>query len=90
LSIGAASDLTGSALNLHVAPAPAASAAAASSKGAGWSAFQMSLLGTSERDISQWEDAMTKELASLMQAVDQVFTDWGSAVLNPGEPATSR
>jgi hypothetical protein len=71
-------------------PTPAPAAPAASSNGAGWSAFGASLLGTLERDLSQWEDAMTRELAYVIQTVDQVFTDWESAVLNPGDPATSR
>ena len=71
-------------------PAPAAPAAPASSSGAGWSAFGARLLGTLERDLIQWEDAMTKELVSLIQIVDQVFIEWESAVLNPPDPATNR
>lgn len=64
-------------------PAPAAPAAA-SSNGAGWSAFGASLLCTIERDLSQWEDAMTKEMASLIQTVDQLFVEL-SADMRAGE-----
>jgi hypothetical protein len=65
-------------------PAPAAPAAAASSNGVDWSAFGASLLGTIERDISQWEDAMTKEMATLIQTVDQLFVEL-SADIRAGE-----
>ena len=44
----------------------------------------MSMLGTIERDIIQWEDAMTKEVASLVQTVDQLFTEL-SADIRVGE-----
>jgi hypothetical protein len=68
----------------NLTPTPAASAGGASSNAAGWSAFQASLLGTIERDLIQWEEAMTKEVASLVQTVDQLFTEL-SAEIRTGE-----
>jgi hypothetical protein len=59
----------------NMTPTPAASVGGASSNAVGWSAFEMSVLGSIERDISQWEDAMTRELASLIQTVDQLFVE---------------
>ncbi len=55
--------------------APAATAGGIASNGSGWSAFGASVLGTLEHDLSQWEDAMTKEMASLIQTVDQLFVE---------------
>jgi uncharacterized delta-60 repeat protein len=70
--------------NLTAAPsapsAPVTASDGASSNGSSWSAFQATVLGTIERDISQWEETMTKELASLTQTIDRLFTDWEQMV----------
>jgi uncharacterized delta-60 repeat protein len=46
------------------------------------SAFPASGLSAIEQDISQWEEAMTKELTSLIQTIDQLFADWQQMVLD--------
>jgi hypothetical protein len=46
-------------------------------------AFEASLLASLEHGVSQWEAAMTQELASLTQIVDQLFADWERVALDP-------
>jgi probable HAF family extracellular repeat protein len=71
--------------NASVVTAPttalAASSVGTSSSGVGWSALPASVLGTIEQNLSQWQDAMSKELGSLPQTVDQLFAELAADAL---------
>jgi WD40 repeat protein len=77
---------------------PAASASSVSSNTGNSFAFQTNVFGVIEQNLSAWEDLITKERASLKQAIDQLFTDWDGKTLDslreanpaaivPGQPS---
>jgi streptogramin lyase len=73
--------------NLNRTPSAAASGVSSNTESS--SAFQSSVFGVIEQNLSAWEDLITKEPASLRQALDQLFADWDGKTLDSLREANS-